>query len=104
MIDINSETIVTFSQLARRLPRRRKSRPTHVSTVHRWRQRGVGGIRLEAVRLGGMWVTSLEAYARFCEALTRQATTNGMPEERTRANDEALLDALLAPGKPDSKR
>jgi hypothetical protein len=102
VIDVNSETIILFSELARRLPRRRKSRPTHVSTIHRWRQRGVDGVRLEAVRLGGTWVTSLEAYARFCDALTRQATTNAMPVERTRASDEAVLDALLAPGKPHS--
>ena len=72
IIDVNAEHIVTFSQLARRLPRRRRDRPASVSTIHRWRSLGVRGVRLEAVRVGGAWVTSLEAYQRFCDALTNK--------------------------------
>jgi hypothetical protein len=75
MISVNDEHILTFSQLAKRLPRRRRDRPTSPSTVHRWRSRGVRGVRLEAVRIGGTWVTSLEAYERFCHAVT--ANTGG---------------------------
>jgi hypothetical protein len=73
MIDVNTETLVTFSQLAGRHPHRRNGRPTHVSTIHRWRLVGIRGVRLEAIRSGGAWVSSLEAYARFCAALTVQA-------------------------------
>jgi hypothetical protein len=73
MISVNDEHLVTFSQLAKRLPRRRRDRPTNVSTIHRWRSPGVRGVRLEAVRLGGTWVTSLEAYQRFCSSLTTNA-------------------------------
>lgn len=70
MIDVNTEALVTFSQLARRLPHRRNGRPTHVSTIHRWRASGLHGVRLDAVRVGGSWLTSLEAYSRFCASLT----------------------------------
>ncbi|MCA9120193.1 MAG: DUF1580 domain-containing protein [Planctomycetaceae bacterium] len=68
-IDI-TQKLVSFAELARALPRRRRNRPVHVSTIHRWRQRGVDGVRLEAIRIGGAWHTSWEAFARFCERLT----------------------------------
>src|SRR4051794_19285071 len=73
LIDVNAEQLITFSQLARRLPRKRRDRPVHVSTVHRWRHPGVNGVRLEAVRVGGCWCTSLEAFGRFTVELTRKA-------------------------------
>ncbi|MEK6236566.1 MAG: DUF1580 domain-containing protein [Planctomycetales bacterium] len=42
----------------------------HPSTIHRWRDPGLRGVRLEAIRIGGAWHTSMEAFQRFCEALT----------------------------------
>lgn len=71
MIDVAKEKLVTFADLARRLPRRRRNRPVHVATIHRWRSKGLRGVRLEAVRVGGAWHTTMEAFARFCERLTR---------------------------------
>jgi hypothetical protein len=71
-----NEQVVTFTELARRLPRRRGGRPTHVCTIHRWRQRGLSGIRLAAVRCGAIWVTTWEAYQRFVDALTTAVTKN----------------------------
>jgi hypothetical protein len=70
MIDVITEQIVTLAQLARRLPFRRSDRPVHPATVHRWRRPGLRGVRLECVRIGGIWHTSLEAYARWVERLT----------------------------------
>lgn len=69
-IDITQEKLVSFHELASSLPRRRQNRPVHVSTIHRWRQRGIGGVRLEAIRVGAAWHTSWESFARFCERLT----------------------------------
>ena len=74
MIDLNTETLVTFTQLARRLPHRRNGRPTHVSTIHRWRLNGLKGVRLAAAKHGAIWVTSIEAYQRFVAALTLAAS------------------------------
>lgn len=62
VIDVNGGRLVTLSQLARRLPRRRMDRPVSPSTCHRWRSPGVRGVRLECVRIGGIWHTSLEAF------------------------------------------
>jgi hypothetical protein len=70
-IELERERLITFGQLARKLPSRRNGRPVHGSTIHRWRHPGVGGVRLEAIRIGGAWHTSWEAFQRFCEQLTR---------------------------------
>lgn len=70
-IDI-TQKLVSFAELARALPRRRRNRPVHVSTIHRWRQRGVDGVRLEAIRIGGAWHTSWEAFAFLRAANDRQ--------------------------------
>lgn len=73
-IDIHSDELLTFRDLAKALPPRRQGRPIHLSTIHRWRSRGLRGIKLEAVRIGGAWHTSWEAFARFCRALTDDQT------------------------------
>ncbi|HCS54729.1 DUF1580 domain-containing protein [uncultured Rubinisphaera sp.] len=69
-IDPSTETLITFAELAASLPSRRRNCKVHVSTVHRWRNSGLKGIRLEALRIGGAWCTTWEAFARFCAQLT----------------------------------
>jgi len=65
MIDLTSEQLLTLSEAARLLPGR-----VHVSTLHRWRLRGVQGIHLDTAFVGGRRYTSREALARFSEAVT----------------------------------
>ena len=72
-IDITHEQLITFSELARSLPRRRGDRPVHLATIHRWRSRGLKGFRLEGIRVGGAWHTSREAFRRFVDRLTAHA-------------------------------
>lgn len=40
------------------------------ATIHRWRLEGVRGVRLEAIKIGGTFHTSIEALERFVSALT----------------------------------
>jgi hypothetical protein len=73
MIDLS--TCFGASQAGERLPPFRKGRPVSSSTIIRWIVGGVRGpdgqvIRLEAVRLGGRWVTDSSALRRFAERLT----------------------------------
>ena len=68
MIDVNSETLLTVRQVARRIPGQR-GKPINISAIYRWIQRGVDGRRLEAVRIGGRFYTSVEALERFSEPL-----------------------------------
>jgi hypothetical protein len=60
MIDISNEFLLTISAAAKSLP----SRP-HISTVWRWIQRGVRGVKLETYLIGGRRFTSREALERF---------------------------------------
>ncbi len=69
MIDIQQERLLSFPQAAAILPFR-----PHVSTLHRWRLRGIGGVRLETIRLGGRRFTSEQALTRFFRATTMQQT------------------------------
>ena len=68
MIDIKNETMRPLSDACKEI----EGRP-HVSTLHRWRLRGVRGQKLETVLIGGRRFTSLEALDRFIRATTAAA-------------------------------
>lgn len=65
---VRDENVLSLKEAAKRLPHLRNDRPVHVSTIWRWKQRGLGGIKLECAKIGGQWVTSLEALERFFDA------------------------------------
>ena len=69
-IDISTEAVVTLTEATHHLPRRRRGKRPAVSTLFRWAQKGVRGIRLETLQVGGTKCTSIEALQRFFEALT----------------------------------
>ena len=70
MIDPNREKIITLSQAAARLPRRRAGRKASVSTPYRWTTKGCRGVFLEFLQIGATRCTSVEALGRFYERLT----------------------------------
>src|SRR5262249_11181216 len=70
MINLLTENVVHLVEAARLVPPGPSGRPPHLSTLLRWINPGVRGVRLEAVRLGGRWVTSREALQRFADRLT----------------------------------
>ena len=61
------EALIGFGEVTRRFPKA-SGRGLHVATVHRWRKPGVAGVRLESLRVGGRWMTTLEAIDRFVTA------------------------------------
>ncbi|WP_417851295.1 DUF1580 domain-containing protein [Thalassoglobus sp.] len=67
MINLKTETILTFREAAEHIPG-----SPHLSTLHRWVKYGLKGIRLESCLVGGRRVTSLEAVGRFSEAITQK--------------------------------
>jgi hypothetical protein len=73
-IDLQNEKLLSLSQAAKLLPSYRRERPVSLSCLLRWVLDGVrtpnGVIRLEAVRMGGRWITSAEALERFAAAQT----------------------------------
>ncbi len=76
MINIDIEHLVSFNAAAKFVASRfqdaEDSRPIHVSTLYRWSSKGVRGVRLEAVGIGGKRVTSKEALQRFFDRLAGQ--------------------------------
>lgn len=71
--------------LAKAVEKATGQRP-HPSTLHRWRLRGIQGVRLETVRLGGRRYCSVEAVHRFRNKLTE--TVDGDPTPRTRTQQQ----------------
>jgi hypothetical protein len=83
-----AETLIGLGTAARRLPPGRGGRPVSFSCVLRWITTGIPGpdgrrVKLEAVRLGGRWLTSEEALARWAERLTPRVDTDSVPAPRT---------------------
>jgi len=70
MIDIRAEPLIPLRQVAAMRPAGRKGRPLHVATVYRWATRGIRGVRLEVIRLGGSLYSSREAVQRFADRLS----------------------------------
>ena len=72
-LDITHESLLTFTEAAQRLP----GRP-NISTLHRWRLRGVRSIKLESCLIGGKRYTSVESLQRFTDRTTA-AADGGIP-------------------------
>ena len=68
MIDIQKERVVLLSDAPKAVP----GRP-HISTLQRWRLRGIHGVKLETILCGGKRYTSHEALQRFFERTTAAA-------------------------------
>lgn len=77
------EQILTFSEAAKALPLVNGKRP-HVSTLWRWARKGVAGVKLETRRIGGRFVTSVEALDRFTKQLSEIEPNRPRPLKRSR--------------------
>jgi hypothetical protein len=101
VIDLAVEQPIPLKAACPLVPAARGGKKTHLSTLLRWILIGARGpsgepVRLEAVRLGGRWMTTREALQRFAERLTprldsdtaqapaapRTPTTRGRAAER----------------------
>jgi Protein of unknown function (DUF1580) len=96
-IDLIHEEIFSFAKATHLIPPARNGKKTHISTLLRWATKGAKGpdgtiVRLEALRLGGRWVTSREAIQRFMERLTPRVDVEAQPAPRSpgqRASERA---------------
>jgi hypothetical protein len=77
-----TETLITLAQAAALpwIPRRRgRSGRLHVSTMWRWALKGIRGIKLEVVKVGGTLCTSAEALQRFFDRLANGNAVDDAP-------------------------
>src|SRR5262245_3303859 len=79
MIDHQTETVFPLAEGPARLPRRRGGKCIDVATLYRWSSRGLRGVMLETIQVGGTRCTSAEALQRFFDRLT----TAGRDADRT---------------------
>ncbi len=70
MIDLTREHLVPVREIPRFLPCRTSGKRVHISACYRWLSRGIRGVKLEAIRIGGTTYTSVEALQRFAERLS----------------------------------
>jgi hypothetical protein len=92
-IDIATDELISLSQAA-------KCRPTPPSpaTLWRWHRKGIRGIRLETVLIGGKRYTTAEEFAAFCSRVT--AADSSTTDERSDAVRRRLeVRGLLDDGK-----
>ncbi len=87
-IDINSESLVTVNEAPKSIPHH-----PHVATVWRWVYKGVRGVKLDTVTIGGRRYTSKEAIERFIEAGTAVANGEPVPVRSSKQRARALAQA-----------
>ena len=91
MSDMTIEELLTLTQARSAFP---GSKRLSLATLHRWRQQGARGVRLETLLVGGMRYTSREAIARFIaaqNAADRPAPAIS-PAQRRRQSEAARLE------------
>ena len=92
MIDIRQETLIPLREAPRRLPPRPNGKRVHISACYRWITRGVRGVRLEAIRIGGSTYTSLEALQRFADHLGAPGAVRTTPERTATRTRQRQID------------
>lgn len=94
MIDPNTETLISLSDAAKSLPRRRVGKRPHISCLYRWSTVGCRGAVLETIQVGGTRCTSREALARFLQQLTgRQPERIESPSHHARRREAEIVAA-----------
>jgi hypothetical protein len=99
MIDLTKERPIPLEQATGLIPPAHKGKRTHLSTLVRWivdgaRRPDGTRVQLEAVRLGGRWMTTAQAIQRFADALTpnlraQDAKPPRSPAARQRSSERA---------------
>lgn len=90
-IDIGTENPLSLTEAAKVAP----GRP-HLATVWRWCQRGVRGVKLETIVVGGRRFTTTEALERFIARTTAAANGEPAPIRTPRQRQRAIAAAEAA--------
>lgn len=95
-INIDLERLLALSDARTAFPGDKR---LSLATLHRWRIKGVRGVRLETVLVGGLRYTSQEAITRFIAAQNAEATPEAaISLEQRQRQAEAAQVALAKAG------
>ena len=64
------DELITMKEAAKRLPTI-NGKPVHKAAIWRWCRKGIKGISLEHMILGGRYLTTMDAIEIFCNKLAR---------------------------------
>lgn len=92
MIDLSTEHLISIRDVPRHLPPRPTGRLVHISAVYRWILRGVRGVRLESIKVGGTAYTSQEALQRFGDRLSEARLNPSLTPTPTTATRRKQID------------
>lgn len=93
IIDIDSETLLTLAEAAKRFPRK-----LSICTLFRWCKNGVRGAVLSSVVIGGRRFTSLEAIHRFIVATSQRDSARPATEPANANRAKNVAKCLTAKG------
>jgi len=91
-IDVNTEDLIRFTDAIRSFP----GRDICIQTLHRWRLRGVRGVKLETCLVGGTRYTSHQAIGRFIAAQNTSPATAASVSPKQRERQSAAARRELA--------
>jgi len=94
-IDVTTEELIPELPF---IPRRRRGRRLHPSTVFRWAQRGIQGVRLEVIQFAGTKCTTLKALNRFLAELSElaESSTHTKREPNRDAHNSPAVDGITS--------
>lgn len=93
MIDLATETPLYLADVPAYLPKHpRSGKRVALQAIYRWARRGVGGVKLEVVVIGGTMATTVEALNRFVAECTA-AKLGTAPAPRTSKQRERAIAA-----------
>lgn len=96
-IDISCEELVPIRDVPKRLPTKPGGKRVHISAVYRWMKKGVRGVKLDSVCIGGTRYTSVEALQRFVDRLS--IDDRDIPREPTPRRRQMQMDAAAREAK-----
>lgn len=92
MIDLAVETPIYLGDVPAYLPRHpRSGKRVAIQAVYRWAAKGVNGVRLEVVMIGGLRATTIQALNRFVAECTAAKLGTPAPAPRTSRQREAAI-------------
>ena len=86
--------LIPLREVPDHLPRLRRGKRVHISTIHRWATRGVRGVVLETVRVGGTLCTTPEMLAGFLVVQSGVPTRSAPPSPQQQTGIDRQLDDL----------
>ena len=94
MIDVSCEKLIRLEDVRDYIPSGRRGKKLSKAVMYRWALKGVTGILLETVKVGGSRFTTVEAIERFISAQNGgpslpENTLPASPTQRKRAAERA---------------